>query len=270
MRGLNDKFIKDLTDGCLSFFLNKVKSNSNLCLEIRNGYINIYYRGGNLLKITQKKNGYQFFFDAKYCLSKNDDTNFELLNSLNTNDIKDYINNFQLILAEMDSWLAFHPKAEREFQHNLLKSNSCIIDIEYQIKRRLRLDMIVFANNKLIIVENKFGGGAVSGRAGIAKHYKDILNILLNSELKDELIQSAVNISRAKYKLGLTDMAIKEEDIKGFDILFLFADYNKESKVINSEIKLMDRTFPAKILFMDKNDCIMNYNNAKDLFSYGD
>ena len=54
MRGINDGFICDLKTGDLSYFLNQVKSNRDkLCLEIRDGYINIYYKGGNLLKITK-------------------------------------------------------------------------------------------------------------------------------------------------------------------------------------------------------------------------
>ena len=71
MRHINTKFINDLTCGELAYFLEKVKSNrSSLSLEVRNGYINIYYKGGNLLKITQKSKGYSFHFDAKYFKNK--------------------------------------------------------------------------------------------------------------------------------------------------------------------------------------------------------
>ena len=96
MRKINDKFIHDLKEGCLSFFLDQVKNRKQeLCLEIRNGYINIYYKGGNLLRITQKKKGYSFYFDAKYCLNKGDDSNYTLLNSLNPNAVEDYIKSFE-------------------------------------------------------------------------------------------------------------------------------------------------------------------------------
>lgn len=269
MRGLNHRFINDLKDGSLSFFLNQVKSNIDLCLEIRNNYINIYYRGGSLLKIIQRRNDYRFFFDSKYCLNKEDDTNFELLKSLDTKNVNDYIKNFPTMINEMDSWFDFRPKAEREFQHNLLKSNSCIIDIEYQFQRKMRFDMIVFNGDKIVIVENKFGGNSISGKAGIAKHYKDMCDVLLDNELNQELIQSVVNISDTKYRLGLTNTAVNRADINGFEILFLFVDYNKEKKRISDETKLMHNKFPAKILFMDKADFIFDYDNAEDLFMYG-
>lgn len=55
MRSINKRFINELLQGELSYFLSEVKNNITLSLEIRDGYINIYYRGGNLLRITQKK-----------------------------------------------------------------------------------------------------------------------------------------------------------------------------------------------------------------------
>lgn len=49
MRDINDKFINDLLDGELSFFLEEVKDEQNqYSLEIRDNYIDIYYRGGRI------------------------------------------------------------------------------------------------------------------------------------------------------------------------------------------------------------------------------
>ena len=60
MRQVDNRFIQDLQNGELAYFLTQVKRNRNLLsLEIRNGYVNIYYKGGNLLKITQNRNGQQ-------------------------------------------------------------------------------------------------------------------------------------------------------------------------------------------------------------------
>jgi len=46
-RGLSDKFMAALTGGVLTPLLDRVKADSTLCLEIREDYLNIYYRGGN-------------------------------------------------------------------------------------------------------------------------------------------------------------------------------------------------------------------------------
>ena len=46
MRGINHKFTYDLQNGELKQFLDLVKNDSTLDLEIREDYISIYYRGG--------------------------------------------------------------------------------------------------------------------------------------------------------------------------------------------------------------------------------
>ena len=51
MRGLTPKFIADIKEAKLKSFLTIVKEDDTLSLEIRENYINIYYRGGNVFKI---------------------------------------------------------------------------------------------------------------------------------------------------------------------------------------------------------------------------
>ena len=269
LRKIDDRFIDDLREGDLSVFLDRVKADDNLCLEVRNNHINIYYRGGNLLKISQAKSGYLLYFNPKYCLNKGNDDNYELLSALKTNDIDGYAQSLDLMLSEMDDWLEAHPKPEREFQHDLVKSNLCIVDIEYQTKHTSRLDMILFSDNNIIIVENKLGKGVVSGKAGIAKHYKDMCDILNDDQARNELIRSVANISAAKYKLGLLDKPILEHEIHGIEILFLLAEYSERSMTLQNEIIQISETFPAKILFMGKGERLIHLEVAEDLMSYG-
>lgn len=274
MRCINDRFITDLKTGCLAFFLEQVKLNRDkLCLEIRDGYINIYYKGGNLLKITQKKNDYSFHFDARYCLNKCADTNYENLKALNPSSIREYIENFELMMSEMDSWLGKHPKKEREFQHKLLVNNSNIIDIEYATpkskvtgeKLNMRLDMLMVEGDKLIIVENKYGIGAISGNAGISVHYDDICKLLNTSDVYEELLQSVKNIAKAKYELGLLDKPVESIDKTKTEILFLFADFNQKSDSLKNEIKSMPVTYPYKILFMDGEETKIDFSKVKNI-----
>ncbi|PKM86491.1 MAG: hypothetical protein CVU87_12030, partial [Firmicutes bacterium HGW-Firmicutes-12] len=67
VRGISDKFIVDLKEGPLRPVLDSVLCDDTLCLEIRDNYINIYYRGGNMLRIAEKPSGYSVAFDIKYC-----------------------------------------------------------------------------------------------------------------------------------------------------------------------------------------------------------
>lgn len=49
MCALSEEFIKDLQQGLLKNLLEEVKKDDNLCLAIRENYINIYYRGGKFI-----------------------------------------------------------------------------------------------------------------------------------------------------------------------------------------------------------------------------
>ena len=180
MRGISSRFITDLKHGELGFFLREAQSNPCISLEIRGNYINLYYKGGNAVKITEMNRGYSFQFDSKYCLNKGNDQNFQYLNNLGKRDTKQFIAAFPTLLSEMDSWFDVHPKPERDFQHNLIKHNQknpIVLDIEYAGRksdlRSFRLDMLAVNQTsdgyQLIIIENKFGTGAIGGSAGPEK-----------------------------------------------------------------------------------------------------
>ncbi len=269
MRTINDAFVNDLKTGKLKFFLEQVQQNRNeLSLEIRNGYINIYYKGGNLLKIAQKRNRYSFHFDEKYCLNKGSDENYGLLKSLPSDSVEHYIRYFETMKREMDTWFEKHPKPERDFQHALLVNNAAVVDIEYQVGRKMRLDMLMFVDGNLFIVENKYGT-AIGGRSGIKEHYDDICNILATPELYNEMLDSVCHISSVKKALGLRDYEIRRTDIAGAEILFLFADYNGKSNSLHNAVETMTETVPAKILMMDKTEHIIDINKSEDIFTYG-
>ena len=75
MRGLSDVFINDLLgqEGVLHPILTKLRKDHTLMLAIRDGYINIYYRGGNILRVTEHNQGfYQTYFDENYKKSVKD------------------------------------------------------------------------------------------------------------------------------------------------------------------------------------------------------
>ncbi|MDO9567210.1 MAG: hypothetical protein Q7J15_10770 [Candidatus Desulfaltia sp.] len=69
MRGLSKTFMNDLlnSDGLLQPILQRVKDDHTLMLAIRKGYINIYYRGGNIMRVKEQRNGsYNVSFDNNY------------------------------------------------------------------------------------------------------------------------------------------------------------------------------------------------------------
>jgi hypothetical protein len=281
MRGISNQFINDLKNGELAFFLNEAKTNPSISLEIRKNYINIYYRGGNAVKITEKRRGYSFKFDSKYCLNKDNDQNYQYLYNLNKRDTKQFIAAFPTIMSEMDSWFAAHPKPERDFQHNLIKQNQkdpIVLDIEYAgwtaDRRLFRLDMLALRKTPdgyhLIIIENKFGTGAIGGKAGLKKHYDDIAEILSFQKSCDELIDSVISIAANKTELGLINAPLSRNDIKDHEVLFIFANFNAKSRTIANEVNRITQTIPARLMFIPATQTTINYAETKNLFSYED
>lgn len=281
MRGISSRFINDLKSGELAFFLNEAKTNPGISLEIRGNYINLYYKGGSAVKISETSRGYSFQFDSKYCLNKNNDQYYHYLNSLDKRDAKQFITAFHTILNEMDSWFAAHPKPERDFQHNLIKQNQqdpILLDIEYAgwkaDQRLYRLDMLALreatCGYQLMIVENKFGTGAIGGNAGLKKHYDDIVEILSCQNSRDELIGSVISIAANKTALGLINAPLSRVDIMGLEILFIFADFNAKSRSIANEVKKISRTIPASLIFMPASQTTIDLAETKDLFTYAD
>jgi len=69
MRELSELFLNNLLqpEGILHPILTRVKKDHTLMLAIRDGFINIYYRGGSILRVTELHQGhYQTFFDKRY------------------------------------------------------------------------------------------------------------------------------------------------------------------------------------------------------------
>ena len=80
-RKLSKKFISDLKSGLspIGTLLSFVKADDTLDMEIRENSLNIYYRGGSILKINEKKGEYELIFDFDY-LSKEDKESRSILN----------------------------------------------------------------------------------------------------------------------------------------------------------------------------------------------
>lgn len=66
-RGLSTDFMLALKCGILTPLVDIIRADATLSLNIRDGYVNIYYRGGSLLKINERIGGqYTVEFDMKY------------------------------------------------------------------------------------------------------------------------------------------------------------------------------------------------------------
>ncbi len=167
-RILPPEFKQDLIDGKLKLLLERIKIDNTLDLEIRNAYINIYYRGSNILRIRKKKQDYELFFDSKYLKGTNFDLEKKSIivelqknNTIINNHVQTvlWINSFHIFKEAIDLWITENPKDEREYQQVIVRENNYskisndtdyfICDIEYASERfitpnnrRPRIDMI--------------------------------------------------------------------------------------------------------------------------------
>lgn len=227
MRTLNDSFLEDLKQGMLKPLTETVKADTSLCLELRGNYINIYYRGGNLLKAQTTKSGkaYKVSFDRKYFKS-GDEIDFPDTQVQDSDGIGQWLNVSPVLKRAIDNYLANTRKDEREFQQRILRDNNFgsiarstdyyVCDIEFQSTYG-RFDMIAVNwpsepsarkrqhGWRLIFVEVKHGDNALEGNAGVHKHIEDV-NKYVEDDANLRLIkEDMVGIFNQKRDLGLID-----------------------------------------------------------------
>ena len=277
MRGLSELFMGNLQGVTgqggldLSGVLNWVKEDSSLCLEIRENYINIYYRGGNIMKLTETNGSYSIYFDSKYFNSPQYSklrrgvavrtlaSEIVAKPSINALDISDWLEIAPYLKHAMDSYFGRHPHNEREFQQLMVRENNFkgiakgtdyfIVDIEYA-NNEGRFDMIAIRwpsisaerkkddNVGLTFIEMKYGDGALAGPSGIMDHITSLHGYLSVPRKLQNLKQEIINVFNQKIDLGLID---NKNKIKGFnnekpEFIFVFANHDPGSTKLRNEL----------------------------------
>ena len=286
-RGISEKFLKDLRSGELRPVLETVLCDDTLCLEIRNDYINIYYRGGNMLRIIEKPSGYKAEFDMKYCEHKTAESKFKQQIS-EAKTIFNYITIIPFIKAEMDFYFHEHPKLERECQQLILRENNStslandtdyyIADIEYANSQNgSRFDMLavkwpstsVARKNSLGLslsfIEVKYGDNALVGAAGLSKHFAD-MESFLSADYADGIFTEVETMLNQKIELGLVNGLRESTKIsldrdKKPEFVLLFANHKPASSVLKRELETIINTDIYKRLYSlaDTKIAVSNY-----------
>ncbi len=243
-------------DGLLHSVLERVKHDDTLMLAIRNDYINIYYRGGNLLRINENKDSYRFHFDNKYNTANKEIPARQSVVK-NISDAGEWVDAFSCLKEIMDLWFSDHPKSEREFQQLIVRENNCsaiaksseyfISDIEFATSEpSARFDMMAirrFAKKPICkqcraaLIEVKYGDGALGGKAGIIKHLKDMDTLISDPVSYSHILETISNQFNQLNKLGLLNFseARKDEEITldtddKPEVIFVLANHNPRGK----------------------------------------
>jgi hypothetical protein len=273
-RGISERFIMNLKKGALHPILEAVICDDTLCLEIRDNYVNIYYRGGNLLRIEENGADYPATFDKRYCEHKTVPSKYrqQIMSAL---ACKDYTNAIPFIKAEMDLYFFEHPKLEREIQQHILRENNCtshakdtdyyIADIEYANSRnRSRFDMLAVKwpstsisrkscnNLGLSFIEVKYGDNALTKAAGLKKHFEDIVSFLSNHDASS-ICAEVQQVFNQKIELGLINGIREQARIslgvnERAEFILLLANHKPASSIMKSELENILQTSVYKDL----------------------
>lgn len=264
MRILSDKFLADLCEpgGVLHPILARVKKDHTLMLAIRENFINIYYRGGSILRLTETSKGiYRTFFDNQYNKS-----GLEIPSSptiiKTPDDSMIWVDSFLILKNIMDEYLTFEGNSEREFQQLVARENNVssisneseyfVSDIEvFQAAPDARFDLIAIRwpaakrksgeNCSLAFIEMKYGDGALRGNAGILKHLKDIEALISNREKYSDLVR-VIELQFAqldllgllKFNKGTSNAKVKLDVNKKPEVIFILANHNPRASALKS------------------------------------
>ena len=275
-RRISGKMMKAFLEVELEPILDAVKMDDTLDLELRGTFVNIYYRGGSLFKITEENDAYTIYFNSKYCLTGN-----KLLEEYPS--IEKAVADMPFYKQAMDWWFNKHPKCEREFQQVIARENNYIgnisrgtdyyiADIEYANKvdesdKAARFDMVALkwlsngairkdlSKVSLALVEVKYGNGALQGKAGVSDHLKDFQNFLSDTESLKAFCEDMSMVFAQKCRLGLVDgLQEKQFDVtissENPEVIFIFANHDPDSKILDKVLQcgeLKNCKFPVMV-----------------------
>jgi len=264
MRELSKRFMDDLAfpDGSLSPVLTRVKRDHTLMLALRDNYINIYYRGGNILHLTERQPGsYQASFDPQYNTFRQDiPTSPAIITS--RDDADKWIASFPHRKNMMDGYFSTHGKTEREFQQLVARENNnspisneseyFISDIEVTDPGHgARFDMMAIrwlstqrkSGNRCTaaLIEMKYGDGALEGVAGLRKHLKDMDTLISNGDRYARLLltmESQFNqldeLGLLNFNKGKSKARVKLDPGDKPEVIFILANHNPRSSTLGT------------------------------------
>jgi hypothetical protein len=261
MRGLSERFMNDLSkpEGKLHPILERVRKDHTLMLAIRDGYINIYYRGGNIIRISEQENFYKTFFDVQfakhgqYVAFPEDD----IRNRNDAQKLTSCLPNRKLI---MDKYFATKSKTtEREFQQLVARENNnssisneseyFVSDIEVVVPRLARFDVTAIrwlakdrkTGNRcsVALIEMKYGDDSLKGDAGLLKHLEDMhafvsdreqyADLLLTMELQFNQLDE---LGLINFNKGSSNAKVQLNPNSKPEVIFILANHNPRSSIL--------------------------------------
>ena len=264
MRALIPRFLNDLGNGILAPLTKEVRSDHTLCLELRGDYVNVYYRGGNLMKVEEAHNGYSVDFDENY-IKKEDGIELPKSDIQMEVDILNWLGVSPRLKRAMDRDFAKKRNDERNFQQLVVHENNLsriaistdyyVCDIEYASSHG-KFDMIAVHwpsiphvrkqadKRRLVFIEMKYGDNALTGTAGLHDHIQDINNFLGDPDTLRCLNQDMVSVFNQKRKLEIVDCG---KDLESFSdkppiLLLVLANHDPGKSDLSKALETLPKS----------------------------
>jgi hypothetical protein len=302
-RPVSNGFLNDLKNGILAPIASRVRVDDTLMLAFRGNSINVYYRGGSILRLTQQAEAgrYKPEFDPNY--EKNGvKASSDLPVVIGTvADCEAWIGAFPVLKQIMDFYFAKHRKLEREFQQLVAWENNrsgiansteyFITDIEYaDVLHGARLDMLGLkwpstdrqdgSRCTPVLIEMKYGIGSYEGDAGIVKHVADLRGMLSRETTMDRLNQDIAGQFAQLDELKLVNFnkakSFKNVEVVGKpEVILLLANHNPRSRTLLNALEKIEepsginlRFFAASFAGYGLHDaCMMDLEEFRELVS---
>jgi hypothetical protein len=116
MRKLSENFIQELKSGQFKNLLSQVISDSDLDMQIRNNYVNIYYKGNSILKLDEKHN---YSIHDKF-------VNNTTINKACAFDTNQYLRELHKIKENVNGVKSKKPTLEIEYEQLIIRSNNSV------------------------------------------------------------------------------------------------------------------------------------------------
>jgi hypothetical protein len=300
-RSLPPEFLADLMTGMLKPLRAKLKSDDTLMLALRGSYINVYSRGGSILRLQRIKSGseYKASFDENYGRQLSKEMKIGPTMVVDSAGACRWVEAFKDLKEVMNTFFSENRRMEREFQQLVAWENNrstvanateyFITDIELgDSEQRAKIDMLgvkwlkkdrrTGLKCRPVFFEMKYGDKAIEGDSGIAKHVRDLTQMLANEKRREALSHEIIEQFEQLTQLGFIRYN-RSTQVDRFkisqkpEVVFLLANHNPRSKVLLRVLEQIEespdfdlRFFVASFAGYSMYDaCMLRLNEFRDL-----